>query len=169
MIKQYLQRGFTYFIYIFASLWISLLGSAPTVLILRTIFPMDSIEESVILTAIMTIVMFICLYRFTVKLGYNDREFSFKQILIPLAFALILQFIYGAIFRFAIYSSGPATFLGNIVYKLNGGISRGVPSSFVVPWMFAFDALYVGVVLLGNYRGMRKREKDRDKLLSEKK
>ena len=169
MIKQYLQRGFLYFIYIFASLWISLIISLPSVLLSRFKFPMRSVEENVIITVIMTVVMCFSMYFFTHKLGYGDREFNLKQILIPIAFSLVLQFVYAAIFSFAVYASGPARFLGDIVYLLNGGDSKGVPSEFVVPWMLVFDAFYVGVALLGNYRGVKKREKDRDKLLSEKK
>lgn len=169
MIKQYLSRGFLYFIYIFASLWISLIISLPSVLLSRFKFPMRSVEEYIILTVIMTIVMCFSMYFFTRKLGYGDREFNLKEIFIPLAFAVILQFIYAAIFRFMIYTSGPAYLVGNICYILQGGTDNSAPSEFVFPWMFVFDVLYTGVAVLGNYRGVRKREKDRDKLLSEKK
>lgn len=166
MIKEYLTKAFHYFIYIFTCLWITLFISMPCIILTRFKFPMESVEESIILTLTMTIVMGISLYICTRRIGYSDREFHLRETLVQVILALVLQLIYASFFRFAVYSSGPAYFLGRTIYLINGGTDKGVPGVLVFQMMLLFDAIYIVISVIANNSGVKKREKEREKLIS---
>ncbi len=167
MIKEYVSKGFQYFFYIFGCLWLTVLVGAISTLISRFALAKDSIEETVIILVIMSIVMSISLYICFYRNGYADREFNLKMILIPIAIALILQMIYALVFSFSLYTAGPAYYAGATHYLLQGGTKLGVPDEFVFPYMLLFDILYIFVFLAGEYFGVKKRNKDRETLISQ--
>ena len=167
MKKEYLSRAFLCFVELFAGLWITLFISLIGIFFARFWVPFDSIEEAIFCFSVMTVVMCISLYVCAYRMGDKDRKFDIKIILIPLVMAFIIQLIYAAIFSFSIYTSGPAYYLGKIIYMLRGDTEPTVPDQIIFVCMLAFDVIYTAVYLLGEYFGVKRRSKDREQLLSD--
>jgi len=164
--KEYLSKGFRYFLYLFGCLWLTLFVCVATTFLYRFLVKNNPIGEYIIQIINMTITMSIALFMCTYRRGYTDREFKLKMILIPMGIALILQLIYAAVFSFSMYTSGPAFYAGKVYYLLHGGAELRVPSEFVFPFMLVFDIPYIAIAIAGEYVGVKKRSIDREKLIS---
>lgn len=164
--KDYVSQALLYFVELFAGCWITLFISLLGIFIGRFWLPLGSIEETIFCMIIMTIVMCISLYICAYRRGESRRESDIKMLLIPLPIAFVIQLIYAKILSFSLYTAGPAYYTGNLIYMLSGGTDKGVPDVFVFWCMLAFDIVYVGIYILGEHIGSKRRSKDREQLLS---
>lgn len=165
MKKEYISQALLYFVELFSSAWITLFISILGIFICRFGFTWNPIEEAIFGMVIMTIVMCSSLYICAYRRGYNKRELNIKMILIPLTIAFVLQLIYAKIFSFSMYTAGPAYYTGSFICMLGGGTDKGVPDVFVFWCMLAFDIVYVGIYMLGEYLGAKHRSKYRELLI----
>ncbi len=167
MIKDYLTKGFWYFVYLVICLWVSMVIVMSSVLITRFVFPADSLSESICSTILMSVTMMVGMFLLSHRWAYRESSFRLKKIFVPLAIAFMLQLLYACVFSFSVFTSGPAYWLGDIVSILKNNAAPGVDSKYVLPNLFIYDVLYGGVVISGEYLGAKKRNRDRSKLFAE--
>ncbi|MBE6570076.1 MAG: hypothetical protein E7658_07680 [Ruminococcaceae bacterium] len=170
MLKGYISKALYCFLWMFACLWVNLLISGPVTLAARFIFEKGSMEEHIVMMSFMTIAMLAGLFLCARRYGYTNKTFCIKMAIIPLVIAFVLHFLYALLFRFAIYTTGPAYELGSIISIVSGtDTTLGVAREYVIVPMLLYDILYAAVIIAGEYSGVKKRDRDREKLLSERK
>ena len=103
--------------------------------------------------------------------GYSDRQYEKKKDLISLTIVFVLQIIIGLPFKYAMYTSGPAFFLGSLVkwyttHTTLDTIGDAPLWMHVVPLIIC-DLILIPVWFSGKKAGREKREKDRQSLTKE--
>lgn len=170
MLKEYISKALYCFLWLFACLWINLLITLPLNLVTRFFFEKGSVEEQTVLVIFMTIVMIVSLFLCARRYGYTNKTFRIKMIIIPLVIAFVLHCLYSLLFRLMIYTTGPAYAMGSIISLLSGAdITLGVGKGYIIIPTLLYDILYAAVIIAGEYAGVKKRDRDREKLLSERK
>ncbi len=103
--------------------------------------------------------------------GYSDRKYDKKNDLISLTIVFVLQIIIGLPFKYAMYTSGPAFFLGSLVkwYTTHTPLESigDAPLWMHIIPLIICDFLFITVWLFGKRIGIKRREKDRKALISE--
>ena len=165
-VKEYLSQGLLYFVEIYSALWLTVLIGSFSVFIYRFFSNFDSLEEAIFSTIVMSIVMFITLYSYAFRRGDKNRELNLKTIFISLPIAFVIQLIYANVFSFAIYTAGPAYYAGSAICISGGGTDKGVPAPFVFWCMLPYYVAYLGIYILGEYRGAKRRNQESKDMLS---
>ncbi|MBE6621036.1 MAG: hypothetical protein E7625_06725 [Ruminococcaceae bacterium] len=100
--------------------------------------------------------------------GYaNAAPFSVRDLRIY-AIAFVCQIPVAALFKFAVYASGPTYFFANFIWISKGNYDVGIgtaPSWFYVLCMLAGDGVCLLVAIIGMRAGCHKRIRDREKIL----
>jgi hypothetical protein len=102
--------------------------------------------------------------------GYaNAAPFSIRDLGIY-AIAFACQIPVAALFKFAVYVSGPTYFFANFIWISKGNLDVGIgtaPSWFYVLCMLAGDVVCLVVAVVGMRCGYKKRIRERNNLLSQ--
>jgi len=67
------------------------------------------------------------------------------------------------------YTTGPAFCLGKWIYSIRYEVpTKGFPDIYKLITMWLFDLIYLGMVIFGEYMGVKKRLRDRTQLIAKK-
>lgn len=167
--KSIISKAGIYLIDFIAALWIGVLFAMVAVTPIRLIFEPSVLQERIcwgILQALGTVAWLLISAG---KIGYEQKTFRISSAVIPSLFPLAVQALVVYPFRFAMYISGPASYLADAIYWGNRQYhwERWVEVPLYIHFglIFAFDILYLAAVIAGEYIGSKKRIRDRDKLI----
>ena len=162
--KGYISKGFAYYVSLFAGLWLGMLLGMAAVIPLRFFLPKGSVGESAVMMLLALVCIVGCLFVGAFRAGYKAAAVSLKNVLLPMVIALLIQLLYAVILSFAVYTAGPAYWLGDILSALGDSMEESVPDVYVFGCMLLFDPAYIGIALIGERMGAKKRAADRAKL-----
>ena len=166
--KNYLMHTGKYFIGILGGLLASMLLVLAVSFLSRFFFEKGSAAELALYALFMALGFFGNLFAVAFQNGYKSAEHQWKSTTFSVLAACFCQVIVCIPFSFAIYAAGPAYPLGELLYRaVNGSPSPfGTPNLYVFVCMLPLVSLCVGIAFLGEHFGVKKRLKDRIKLLS---
>lgn len=151
-------------------LTVSLCATLISVLILR-FFSQEDLFEKVICFIVSLIAAFIGLWNIAIKDGYKSASAFLLQDLKTYLFVFAYQLIFAIIFKFAVYTSGPAYWMAHFIWLLSGHTLSGIgsaPTWLYILCMIACDGVYLILVFIGKKQGYLRRIKEREKLMQPK-
>ncbi|MBQ9130656.1 MAG: hypothetical protein IJX59_07845 [Clostridia bacterium] len=164
--KRYLKHTGKYFIGILGGLFVAMLLVLAVSFLSRFFFEKGSAAEVALSALVMASGFFGNLFAVAFQNGYKSAEPQGKSIIFSVLAACFVQVAVCVPFSFAIYAAGPAYPLGELLYRAVNGCSSpfGTPDLYVFLCMLPIIPLCVGVALIGEHLGAKKRKKEREKL-----
>ncbi len=166
--KRYLKHTGKYFIGILGGLFLSMLLVLAVSFLSRFLFEKGSLAEVALSALVMAPGFFGNLFAVAFQNGYKSADPQGKSIIFSVLAACFIQVAICVPFSFAIYAAGPAYPLGELLYRAVNGSSSpvGTPDLYVLACMLPIIPLCVGVALIGERLGAKKRKNERKSLLA---
>ena len=161
--KELFAKGCSCFLALLASLW---LGMLFWIVDISGLFAENgSLLEMLVQCIIMTVATGTGMFFYAKQRGYKEGKFKLKAVILSMGIAFVIQLMYAALFSFALYTTGPAFCLGKWIYSILYEIpTKGFPDIYKLITMWLFDLIYLGIVIFGEYMGVKKRLRDRTQL-----
>lgn len=171
--RDYFNKAGRYFIYLAGGAGLSTLvwivAAIPVRMMAQKFLSDDLLGELVTATIIFAITIMLIMFFCGYKIGYKSGEFKVKTVVIPMIIACFIHFCYSAVFQFAVYTTAPSFYFGAVIYHITVQPLEQVPLpiAYRIIALWAFDIMYIAVVLLGERYGARKRLIAREKLIKD--
>lgn len=161
-----------YLLNLIAALWIGILTDFAVSLVFHLIFTEATVLQTRLVNGTaQAIGALLWLFFSSKKIGYEQKSFRLTNSLLPAALMFALQAIIAYPMRFVIYVAGPVMHYTQAIHWGNRDYFwqdwADAPLALYYGLLLAFDLLCLIAILAGEGLGAKKRQKDREQLISE--
>lgn len=168
--KKYAAKTGFYALDFIAALLVGILAEAFVPYIFQLMFEMNDLTLRILRAILNIAAVSAMLFVSAMKVGYKSEDVKIQLIVIPFAIILAVQLILTPVFDYAGYITGGAYDVAVAAYLGNQSVysNSEIPVYVFELCVAATHMIYIPMVLFGERYGAKKRQKDRDELISKK-